>query len=794
MNPFFRRLPLSIKLILIGILPLIFLVYLSVQLYKEKTQKVKLLSHYIELIHQSGDITTLIDNLQLERRYSYEYAFKKEVGKEMLAQRIQTDSSIIRLKKSSDLGLLRFPAYTYLNELQSSRAAIDSNTMNSRAVMHYYTTAIFRMNTLNTTPAGSSTYLQPVYNDIVAQKLLSEMITYLGILHSNIYNALYTKEYMVEIASAILGVHQTYNSYETEFLIKASPASAQLYKDLRNQPTSFNITVEYLAKLFKTFSYDSVYNAQEWRQVSDNGVDELQVLQQKIWKRVDGQMNAIFKKEQAERDTMLVLLIVALVIVIGFIAYTIYSITRMLTELKRGALRIARGATDVKFKVFSNDAVGSLARSISKIDENNKQLANAATAIGKGDFDVPLQPRSNEDILGNALVQMKDNLQLFTRQMEESKEQFRQLADFMPQMVWTADPNGFLDYYNKQWYEYTGFQEGYGDHSWTPILHPDDAQHCIDAWYHSVNTGNPYEIEYRFKDRVNGDYRWFLGRALPVRNTEGQIVKWFGTCTDIHEGKTISEKLEMLVRERTEELERSNDDLQQFAHVASHDLKEPLRKIRVFANLLQEEFTTALPEKAMLYLNKMQSAAVRMASMVDGVLNYSITNTSDQQFETVNLNEIIKEIEEDLEVIIQQKGAEFFYEKLPHIKGIRVLFYQLFYNLINNALKFSKENEKNHITITSKEISKFKLSPNLSTQSAIHYISIEVKDTGIGFDEVYSEKMFQIFSRLNAKDQYEGTGLGLALCRKIVSRHHGVISAKGKLNEGATFTIVLPVD
>jgi light-regulated signal transduction histidine kinase (bacteriophytochrome) len=307
-----------------------------------------------------------------------------------------------------------------------------------------------------------------------------------------------------------------------------------------------------------------------------------------------------------------------------------------------------------------------------------------------------------------------------------------------------------------------------------------------------VNTGNPYEIEYRFKDRVNGDYRWFLGRALPVRNAEGQIVKWFGTCTDIHEGKTISEKLEILVRERTEELERSNDDLQQFAHVASHDLKEPLRKIRVFANLMQEEFAATLPDKAITYLNKMQSAAVRMSSMVDGVLNYSITNTSEQQFESVNLNDIMEEIKQDLEVIIQQKEADFFYDKLPHIKGIRVLIYQLFYNLINNALKFSKENEKNHITITSKENNKSKLPANFSLQSATHYISIEVNDTGIGFDEAYTEKMFQIFSRLNAKDKYEGTGLGLALCRKIVSRHHGAISAKGRLHEGASFTIVLP--
>ena len=216
----------------------------------------------------------------------------------------------------------------------------------------------------------------------------------------------------------------------------------QLYKALRNNNTAYNSTLTYLEKIFKSFSYDSTYNAEQWRDVSDQGEEELRTLQKKVSGGVDEGMNAVYKNEQRERDTMLLLMILVLIIVIGFIAYTIFSITRMLTELKVGALKIARGATDIRFNAFSNDAVGSLARSISKIDENNKQLAMAAAAIGRGDFDVELKPRGKEDLLGNALVQMKDNLQSFTRQMEESKEQFRKLADFMPQMVWTAEPDG----------------------------------------------------------------------------------------------------------------------------------------------------------------------------------------------------------------------------------------------------------------------------------------------------------------------------------------------------------------
>ena len=793
MNSYFRRIPLAIKLILIGFIPLIFLIYLSIQLYNEKTQKVELLGYFIDRIHQSGNITALIDNLQLERRLSHQYALKNEQKNEMLLQRIQTDSSLTRLSRNEGINLTRFKAYTFLNELQSIRISIDSATITKTGIMDFYTNSIYRLNLLNTIPGGSNIYLQAVYKDIVAQKLLSEMTTYMGFMRANIDNALYTKEYMLEILLGTSGVYKVFNTYETEFLIKASPAAIKKYQQIRNDTLSLKPTIEYLNKLFTTYSFDNTYNAEQWWAVSGKGIENLRSLQQSIWKDVNKGMYAMYKEEQKERDIMLLLLILALVLVVTIIALTIFSISRMLHELKVGALKIARGATDIPFNIFSKDAIGSLAKSISKIDANNKQLSGAASEIGKGNFDAWLQPRGSEDVLGNALVQMKENLQLFTRQMEESKEQFRKLADFMPQMVWTAEPSGDIDYYNKQWYEFSGFKEGNFGDSWLSILHPDDVIKCTESWHRSVQSGATYEMEYRFKDKSDGTYKWFLGRALPVRNNENEIVKWFGTSTNIHERKTISEKLEILIRERTQELERSNSDLQQFAHVASHDLKEPLRKIRVFANLMHEEFENELPAQAKHYLNKMQSAAVRMSTMVDGVLNYSIATSSHQKSETIDLNEIIKEIEQDLEIMIQQQGASIIHANLPVIKGIPVLIYQLFYNLIINALKFSKQNQRNQITILYRESINSDLHENFERQKGKKYITIEVNDKGIGFDDVYAEKMFDIFSRLHAKDKYEGTGLGLALCRKIVLRHNGTIVAKGKLNEGASFNVILPV-
>ncbi|MFN2438172.1 MAG: nitrate- and nitrite sensing domain-containing protein, partial [Chitinophagaceae bacterium] len=578
--------PLPVKLLFIGLIPLGFLIYVSIKLYEEKAQKIILLTSYVERIRQSAYVNQLIHDLQNERKYSFDYALKKEVRRDLVLQRPHTDAVIKNLQNTKDEVFTGFEDYTNLKKLDQIRSDIDNNKIGPNEVMHFYSNAIFRLNTLNPISAGNNIYLQPVYKDLIAQKLLAEMITYLGIIRSNIYNVLYTKQYMVETLIGTMGTHDVYNSYEMEFLQKASPAAVQSYKNILAN-TSLKPTIEYIDTAFSRFSFDSSYTAENWWKVSDSGVNELSHLQQSIWKNVENNISSILRTEQKKKKRTLIFLMVALAIGLAIVSYTISVTTKMLNELKYGALKLAQGKTGLQFKVFSNDALGSLAKSILRIDENNKQLATAASTIGQGNFSTVVQPRSKDDLLGNAIVQMKDDLQRFTKENEESKEQFRQLADFMPQMVWTARPDGFFDYYNKQWYDYTGFKED--DQSWIPILHPDDVKLCMDTWYSAVNTGTPYHIEYRLKDKNTGDFRWFLGKALPIKDKEGNVIKWFGTCTDIHEQKTISESLEALVHERTEELKRSNDDLQQFAHVASHDLKEPLRKIKTFGNLLYED-------------------------------------------------------------------------------------------------------------------------------------------------------------------------------------------------------------
>jgi PAS domain S-box-containing protein len=377
--------------------------------------------------------------------------------------------------------------------------------------------------------------------------------------------------------------------------------------------------------------------------------------------------------------------------------------------------------------------------------------------------------------------------------LKESEERFRQLADLVPQIIFTAGADGKVNYFNKQWYDFTGFEKESGDHDWITILHPEDVQTTMDSWNHSVKTGELYQIEYRFKNKTDGSFRWFLGKAVPIRNKNDEIVNWFGTSTDIDDQKRFSEKLEGIVKERTEALERSNEDLQQFAHVASHDLKEPLRKIRTFSSRIFEEFSAELPVKAKSYLEKVYNAAHRMNTIIEGVLEYSIIDSMKQSIEVVDLSDILKNIEEDLEVVIHAKEARLQYGDFPKFEGSTILIHQLFYNLINNSLKFSRPGVPPEIRIDFKHINGWEMegiNPELENEALIEII---LTDNGIGFNQDYAQRIFDTFSRLNPKDSFEGTGLGLSLCRKIVARHKGLISARGTEGQGASFTIVLPM-
>jgi PAS domain S-box-containing protein len=237
-------------------------------------------------------------------------------------------------------------------------------------------------------------------------------------------------------------------------------------------------------------------------------------------------------------------------------------------------------------------------------------------------------------------------------------------------------------------------------------------------------------------------------------------------------------------------LEVSNNDLVQFASVASHDLQEPLRKIHFFSHLLQEKHKEFSPE-AMKYLKKIIYSSVRMKSLIIDILSYSKLSAANHQVEEVDLNELVKELKDDFELLITEKGATINLEGLPVIEANKGQLRQVFQNIISNSLKFSKETMCPVINITANFLKeKSFISP---AQNNGPFCMITVKDNGIGFDEKYLDKIFALFERLNTKDKFEGTGIGMAIAKKIIEKHNGLITAHSTEGEGAEFKIILPV-
>lgn len=410
MTKFFKRLPLPAKLTLMAVLPLVLLVYFVIQIYSEKSEKIAVLNSYLKRIEFSGNISNAIDQLQTERRYSFGYIINREWKTEMLLQRSKTDSAVQKLNstQSDDLA-----SYTFLDSLGKVRILIDNLSITPIQTTNYYTNTLFRLNTLNLVSAGNISYLQPVIGDLQAQQLLSEMVTYLGLIRANIYYGLYSAQPAQQTADGLHSIFDIYKSYEKEFRLKGSSAAKTGFEKI-NINTDYRPTMLYIEQFIRTARYDSSYTAEKWWDMSANAVDELKNIQRTSLNNAQQGISGIYQKEKSARDKSLLFLVLSVVLVISLMTYTITTITKTLSELNVAAEKIAVGATDLHIKAESNDVVGNLARSVIKIDMNNKALANAAATIGGGNFDVDVTPRSEEDILGNAVLQMKANLKRFS--------------------------------------------------------------------------------------------------------------------------------------------------------------------------------------------------------------------------------------------------------------------------------------------------------------------------------------------------------------------------------------------
>jgi PAS domain S-box-containing protein len=380
----------------------------------------------------------------------------------------------------------------------------------------------------------------------------------------------------------------------------------------------------------------------------------------------------------------------------------------------------------------------------------------------------------------------------------EKKKELEFFMDFMPQMVWNALPNGLAYLFNKVYRDYTGLSmeqlEGAG---WYQLLHPDDIDKTRQVWQEAVATGCSYEVEHRLR-RHDGTYRWFLTRGLPLTDDQGQILKWYGTTTDIQEHKQAAELLESRVQDRTRELretnatlKRINAELEQFTYVSHHDLQEPLRKIHIFTEMVRSESFEQLSNASQQRLEKVTAAANRMSAALNDVLNFA-SLSKEETFVDVNLNDVLDSVKLDLELAISDKNAVISADPLPVLKAVPRQMHQLLYNLLNNALKFSRTDAQPHISINCRVVDPEEITEETDLEKGKTYYEITVQDNGIGFDPHYAQKIFVLFQRLHSRDAYAGTGIGLALARKVVLKHGGKIRAESTPGQGATFQILLP--
>jgi light-regulated signal transduction histidine kinase (bacteriophytochrome) len=363
------------------------------------------------------------------------------------------------------------------------------------------------------------------------------------------------------------------------------------------------------------------------------------------------------------------------------------------------------------------------------------------------------------------------------------------ILESLPQIAFTLKGDGKTEFVNELWYQYAK------DITTFPPIHPDDKEVCA-AWNKALAAGEPLITEVRLKHISSNDYRYHLLKIMPIKQGS-TITKWVGTFTDIHPQKLAAELLEQKVQERTQELqesnqelETSNHELQQFASVASHDLKEPLRKINVFGSMMKEKFQQNDPKGAVSYVDRIIESAQRMSQLINDLLNYSRLSASAHYIPT-DLNRIVAEIVTDLEIIIKEKEAVLHIGDLPVVDAIPGQMRQMLQNLISNALKFSKKGTSPVITIGAELIEEKDINGAATTEGS--YCRITVADNGIGFNERYLDKIFTIFQRLNNREEYDGTGIGLAVTKKIIDKHNGLITARSQENEGATFIIVLPL-
>ncbi|MBK1986325.1 PAS domain S-box protein [Sphaerospermopsis aphanizomenoides BCCUSP55] len=371
--------------------------------------------------------------------------------------------------------------------------------------------------------------------------------------------------------------------------------------------------------------------------------------------------------------------------------------------------------------------------------------------------------------------------------LRESELNFRTLANTMPQIFWTAKPDGWVDYYNQRWFEYAGMNleetQGWG---WQAIIHPDDVQLCVDIWSESVRTGKDYQIEYRFRRASDGQYRWHLGRAFPLRNDKEQIIKWFGSCTDIDDNKRAEEALRNVLQEKQaacEAAEKANRIKDEFLAVLSHELRTPLNPILGWSQLLKTgKLDKVKTDEA---LKSIERNAKLQVDLIDDLLDVSriLRGKLTLNITTVHLADVILSALETVNLTAAAKNVVIksqLEKNVGKIRGDAVRLQQIVWNLLSNAIKFTPEGGRVEVKLE-------------QFGSMAH---ITVSDEGKGISRDFLPHIFEHFRQEDGSTtrKFGGLGLGLAIVRHLVELHGGTVEADSPgEGQGATLTVKLPL-
>jgi PAS domain S-box-containing protein len=392
----------------------------------------------------------------------------------------------------------------------------------------------------------------------------------------------------------------------------------------------------------------------------------------------------------------------------------------------------------------------------------------------------------------------RKNLQLqeLAEKLRESENDYRFLTDTLPLMMFSANNRGFISYTNKWLQDFFGFVPKELNHAtWQSVIHPQDFSGFTKDINYSLSKFSALNGQYRFRQKTTGNYLWHLIAIIPLKNDRDIVSRWIGFIVDINaqkqfdqtlkDNRELKETQQQLFENQAElqqkviELNRSNYELEQFAHLASHDLQEPLRKLFFYTDVLKKKYHDRFDAPGMTMLENMNLAASRMKELISDLLSYSQLQQQKLKFETVDLNQTLNEIVKDLDMIIKEKKATVNVGNLPAINGHPLRLRQLFTNLVGNALKYSKKDVAPVVDVTA----------TIEDENIV----LKVKDNGIGFEEQYKEKIFGLFERLHTRDQFPGTGIGLSICKRIVELHYGSIEADSIPNEFAVFQVTLPI-